>query len=1404
MIKGEDKNEKINGIGAYSLELDYRRICEVEYMNGEPKVRVDTKSYLKLNIKSHIWLFAGVTLTSISLGNAKLSTLNADAAVLNSQNSGITEMVSKKSGDNNTSAVNIKAGGASVNDGNSKSDTGIVDSGNEKSTDEKENTETVVSSNEETNSVKNTDTASTKSNVERMNIKTATQENSKVDSNSSNDSILRVNNTKVISPKTVVRRTAMVRSANTSSTTTVTDYNSATPIASNEKAIIPKKNDRLNSKYSFIPKANASGKTKVTAIGDAITSTGTNRVAVNMRTSAKGQTGFKYTNVGYDAVGRSVDMELIYTNWGRMDTNDTPYIEAYTNKIKTDLAGVGWADVEYRFLSSDTETPVAVSGLLTLTDIDGSQSVSLNNKQWSQIDNVYIPESDDPTTGKVDNWLRYVANDDYLTIVSPSDNSGNTDEYAMLTFTYTNLSVINFRISNGRTGKNKVENVWGVNYIAQKPLATAVIAPSITVSDDDQINVSSNTLRDGEANYNYTFTQQIPDEWAAFYYHDILFSGKLPSDTRLTNYRVTDESGNDITPEFIDQSDGQNFKLGVATDYVGSKNFYGHRYTVNISVIASQADVIQNFQMKVKTNIDGDVQSSNQVITVIPKKKYVITHYYLAGTTTKMAEDQTDRVIKNDSYTTNSVDIAGYQQLVPKNVTGVMGDNNIVVIYQYSPVSISIPIEYVDQNKTHILSDTVIKGNYDKAYDASSLVKRIKGYSLVKVDNQSGQFKLDNSPVIVHYQAQKVTIPVIYVDQNGKSILPATSITGYYNDPYEANRLLKDVHGYSFKNAINSQGQYQLVNPTIIFHYQALPGSVDVKYLDLHTNNNLSSSKIYNGFYGDNYDLTMTNKSFTGYHLIKTLGGLTDSFGIGNKSVVYQFMPDKVTIHVKNVTDLNETLGEYDVSGYYNDTYEIQTLKDLPTELAYSATIGSLRGKFGYTGESVVNEYRYSYGNTTKNGNGALTTIYRNGDDDIVGLEQMHVDGNETYAFFNADGKLQAGEYSIDNNSFVNLSNPMSKGDYVILTSIDGSFTRVDYLQDGSISISKQLSSLDTKGDSVTMAADGNLSFSTLHYKTISEDLSKNRQSELLQQVWPTGETVTVNISSTPTFAFADVLHQLRFIADIKCFDTAQSINVDGSKYQFSKTKAGLLVIQQINAKGKPTYSSYYTNQGQLVKSDYQIENKVVGGNKSYVLTKYTKYDQTESLLEIQVGGQKITITSSFGLATLRVVRSNGTATLKRRFNKKAAFELTNGVKAVLVLNDNSKYVLTLTKMSNDQVIGQTIVIDKTDGRIVRADTFIERTKVLKNANYQKTNGENMTNSKNEHSERRSIVFSKDSPSKMNSQSHINKPRSTAEFRRHHGRLTLPKTNERSGLTLISLGLLSLIVLLTTVLKRRQ
>jgi LPXTG-motif cell wall-anchored protein len=364
----------------------------------------------------------------------------------------------------------------------------------------------------------------------------------------------------------------------------------------------------------------------------------------------------------------------------------------------------------------------------------------------------------------------------------------------MLTFTYTNQSALTFRYSDGLDGSVPTKmTAWGVNYIPQKPLATATVTPTLTVSDSDETTVLRDTVKDGESAYTYNLNQVIPDEWAQFYYGSVALTGTLPPNATITGFKVVDELGNDVTQFFTNASSGPVFKVTATADALQNSDFYGHRYTLQLTMSVPQTDQVQQLNFHAVTTIDGETQASNAVTTLVDKKHYLVTHYYIQGTTTSVAPDQRQRLIYGTPYTTSALTLDNYRLVGQVRTSGTFTDENQPAIYEYAPLTVTIPVKFVDQRGKEVSPATSLTGRLATSYDANHLQRTLTGYDLKSVEHITGTYTDHPAAIIFHYQAKTITIKIRDIDNYDNDLdqelgLKRT-IQGLYNDPYQLSVL---------------------------------------------------------------------------------------------------------------------------------------------------------------------------------------------------------------------------------------------------------------------------------------------------------------------------------------------------------------------------------------------------------------------------------------------------------------------------------------------------------------------------------------------------------------------------------------------------------------------------------------
>jgi len=371
---------------------------------------------------------------------------------------------------------------------------------------------------------------------------------------------------------------------------------SANSIINAPNASVVTPDDEAGSKYSFIAKF-IKGVTTVETGGDGWT----NDVYVNMppqkwdgkigldvTKTKKGQSWIRYNNVGTADDGTPIDLKITIQDWEQyknaqnMVSNN---IVAFNNvsAIATYQGGFSWVKQTWTYLEHGTDKEKPVSGYYSWIDIDNLQGMTIDKDSYKAIDKLYVPTKDTIIKYKEekDGGKTFYDSDDI-----PLDDGDNRGDF---TFLYSNRSRFDFTYSedfatreknSGNPLPPKNNNQYSYfGYSAKKPVRTAPMIPTKTVTDSDETNVDKNTLEGLGEVYSYTITHKVPDEMKEFYYSNYEMQDELiPELERVSDVKVTDEAGKDVTNKFEAKHEGNLVRMVAKADVLKTADFYNHEY----------------------------------------------------------------------------------------------------------------------------------------------------------------------------------------------------------------------------------------------------------------------------------------------------------------------------------------------------------------------------------------------------------------------------------------------------------------------------------------------------------------------------------------------------------------------------------------------------------------------------------------------------------------------------------------------------------------------------------------------------------------------------------------------------------------------------------------------------------
>ena len=356
--------------------------------------------------------------------------------------------------------------------------------------------------------------------------------------------------------------------------------------------------------------------------------------------------------------------------------------------------------------------------------------------------------------------------------------------------------------------------------------------------------------------------------------------------------------------------------------------------------------------VKVDGNAEGNYTVDKQVITYWYQKKMssIEVNYLEVGTNAVLSEQITSEGRIDDGYTTeNKLDIINqnfankYEFVkVDGNTEGQYTLEKQIITYWYQKKETDVIVKYVDINTyEEIYEQALIEGRVDDEYTTVNELDNINKnhsnkYEFVKdTENTSGNMTLDRIEVVYYYQKKMSSIEVNYLEVGTETVLSEqVTSEGRIDDSYTTENKLDEINEtyankYEFvKVDGNTEGQYTLDKQIITYWYQKKMSSVEVKYIEIGTNEVLSDMVTKTGRIDDEYTIenkldSINENLGNKYEFVKVEGNTEGKFVLDKQVVTYYYQKKPTSVITKYV-DINTNEEIYDqalIEGRVDDEY---------------------------------------------------------------------------------------------------------------------------------------------------------------------------------------------------------------------------------------------------------------------------------------------------------------------------------------------------------------------------------------------------------------------------------------------------------------------------------------------------
>lgn len=491
-----------------------------------------------------------------------------------------------------------------------------------------------------------------------------------------------------------------------------------------------------------------------------------------------------------------------------------------------------------------------------------------------------------------------------------------------------------------------------------------------------------------------------------------------------------------VTINHIDEYN--NAILKTTTDEV----IYGNTFSSN-------KEDFENYEYDYNESDTNDGKNSgvvNKNITVnyyYKKKATVTVNYYKEGTTEKLADSDTLNKYYGDTYDVTSYkdnnnvpskyEYTRFTSNTTDELAGTVYIDEIRINYYYKLKDAKIVINYLeDKTNSKLAESTVINTKYDNKYDVTSYKNNSNissKYEYIRFESNpsdalTGTVNQDTVTINYYYKLKKSKIIINYYKEGTtEKLADTTTLNQTYDDKYDVtsykdNKSISMDYRYVSYTSTPENALSGIVSKdtiTVNYYYALKEATINIKYLDELTNENILNEENINTKYGVLYNtlnLDSYKKEIKGYDYSKTETTPRDITGKVNQdtTTIIHYYKKKASITINYIDKYTNTkidgINSDVINSHYGDSYNTENNR---TEKEKNTIFND----YDYANKYVITPENTSL-NGTINTDKIVVNYYYNKKSNIT-IKYYDIETNKEIAKENVDDKVHYGDiYNVE------------------------------------------------------------------------------------------------------------------------------------------------------------------------------------------------------------------------------------------------------------------------------------------------------------------------------------------------------------------------------------------------------